>query len=198
MTVHLATVFDWLDQVRARPEMFIGAAENPLRAVESLVQGYNCALSVHGIVEGRPEMSNHFSTWLRYTKDWSLSCGWAGAIEQAVPRDACLSEFFALVDEYRRLEPTIVCSVVLKDRHTPTGKRCVFGYAEKLERPDRIDILQYAPEPLYFLQLHYGHRRANMQIMQMPDGSAATSQALAFEWVSDEFGIKPEDCETAT
>jgi hypothetical protein len=198
MAAYQPTVFDWLDRVRMRPGMFIGASEYPLRVIESLVQGYNAALLVHGIVEARPAMSDHFSTWLRHVKDWSLSCGWADAIERVAARDTWLTDFFALVDEYRSLAPTVVCSVVPRDCHKPTGKKFLVGYGEKLERPDRIDILQYRPEPLYFLRLYYGHRCENTQILQTSNGSAATNQALALEWVSEEFGIKPEEFETVT
>lgn len=65
----------------------------------------------------------HFSTWLRMTTNWSMSCGWAVAIaERAEGRDA-LALFFELADRFRRLRPTILSRVELAERHLPSGKR---------------------------------------------------------------------------
>lgn len=53
-------VFDWLDQIRRRPGMFVGESSAPLGIIETLIGGYYAALSVHGMVEPVPAMSNHF------------------------------------------------------------------------------------------------------------------------------------------
>lgn len=45
--------------------MYVDEENRPVRRLEALIHGYYTALSVHGIVESVPAMTNHFSTWLR-------------------------------------------------------------------------------------------------------------------------------------
>lgn len=73
-------VFAWLDDVRARPDLFVSEAEQSLDVLESMVWGYYTALSVRGIVEQVPEMTGHFSVWVHHRMRRSCSGGWAPAI----------------------------------------------------------------------------------------------------------------------
>src|SRR5437879_1940778 len=99
MDKHPRNVFDWLDNHRARPPMYL--RDGCLRDLESLVWGYYSALSMHGIVEEVPAMNRHFLSWLHYRTGWSCcSCGWAHALGSLHPaHDAALAAFFRFVDE---------------------------------------------------------------------------------------------------
>lgn len=50
------SVFTWLEDVRARPSMYIGDAS--LRELETLIYGYYAGLHTHGLIEHVPEMIN--------------------------------------------------------------------------------------------------------------------------------------------
>src|SRR5262245_35937231 len=146
-------VFSWLDHVRARPGMYLRDGCS-LRDLETLLGGYYAGLGMHGIVEDVPQMSVHFRSWLYYRTGWSCNCGWAFAIEQHhCPKDAdkALATFFRLVDEYRQLRPVVLCTVRLARRHHPTGKRVRFGFDGLMDKPRRVDVVRYRPEPLHFL-----------------------------------------------
>lgn len=86
--------FTWLDRVRAGPGMYVDEENRPVRRLEALIHGYYTALSVHGIVESVPAMTNHFSTWLRRHTGWSLSRGWGAAIEENAASGDALAVFF--------------------------------------------------------------------------------------------------------
>ena len=64
-------VFGYLDAVRARPGMYIGASKDPLRELEALIHRYYGSLRAHGLIEPVPQMANHFSTWLYCQTQWS-------------------------------------------------------------------------------------------------------------------------------
>jgi hypothetical protein len=144
-------VFGWLEEVRDRRGMWVGSGG--VRELEMLVHGYETARSLHHIDEGVPSML-HFPDWLRLRDRWSLSCGWAAAIEEHAGDRDPLDVFFGLVDEYRSLRPTVVCHAVLAADHVATGKRVRIGFDGVLPAPLRIDVVQYQPLPLHFLRFH--------------------------------------------
>jgi hypothetical protein len=89
-----------LDQVLLRPAISIG--NGSLRDPQNILIGYAIALAVHGVDEpftlspGGP-----FAEWLRARRGWSMSCGWADAIERHGGGEDSLTVFFRLWDEYR-------------------------------------------------------------------------------------------------
>jgi hypothetical protein len=102
-------VFHWLDQVRARPSLYLG--DGSLKDPEFLLSGYYTALATHGVVEAVPDMNWHFLSWLYYRTGWACSRGWAYAINSRHPGGSALDAFFQLVEEYRRLRPVRLCTV---------------------------------------------------------------------------------------
>ncbi len=143
-------VYTWLDLIRKRPRMYI----NSLQDLQSQLDGYYSALYNHHIIEPVPQMSHHFLTWVYYRTEWGTSCGWAVSPQdnsQSVANiiifsdlDEQLAKFFELMDEYRQLKPTVLRSAHLTMHHKPTGKRVVSGIGEKIEKPNRVDIVRYS------------------------------------------------------
>jgi hypothetical protein len=182
-------VFVWLDQIRSRPGMYI--RNNSLRELEMLIWGYYSALGMHGIVEDVPAMDRHFSTWLGHTTKWSCCSGWAYAINYRFPvADDALNAFFRLVDEYRRLRPTRLCTVELGPRNNPTGKQVVIGFNGRIDKPHRVDIIRYRPTHLHFLRFYYENRIIDRDPLMKGTGSHATSLEFAKSWVRDELQVE--------
>jgi hypothetical protein len=182
-------VFGWLDGIRARPSMYL--RNNSLRELETLVRGYYAALHVHGMVEPVPHVDRHFLTWLHYRTEWSCSLGWAAAIEQRHPEpDKALAAFFKFVDEYRELRPTGLCTVSLGGEHNPTGKRARYGFDGLMEKPCRVDVVRYRPEPRHFLRFHYRDRVEDWDLLMTGTGQYATTVRYARQWVRDELQVE--------
>jgi hypothetical protein len=150
-----------LSQLRTYPSAFLGPRPN-LETLELLLQGYDSALHVHGIIEETPSFGSHFSSWLRLTRGWSASSGWARAIELNVPPNTTsLEHFFALAAEYVELVPTVVM---------------------RYERGGSGPMLyQYAPERLFFLVSSDGRRLGGILLDQEGDfpGSVDVASEIA-------------------
>jgi hypothetical protein len=180
-TTKRRNVFDWFDRIRARPALYLG--DRGLGELEVLLCGYYAALYTHGIVEEAPDMRWHFLGWLHRRTAWSCSQGWAQAIGSRHPaRDEALAAFFRLVDEYRRLRPVRLCTVQLGPDHNPTGKRVVIGLDGRMEKPCRVDVFRYLPEPLHFLRFSFADRIEN-------DTQLMTGLDEAKRWVLDELQV---------
>ena len=104
--------------------------------------------------------------------------------------DKQFEKFFCLVDEYRALEPTVLCSAELKRQHDPTGKRVRYGFDGRMEKPQWVVILRYVPEPLHFLRFHYANRIEDGWLLMQPDGSHMTTIHDAKRWARDELQVK--------
>lgn len=185
-------VYKWLDLVRKRPQMYIRS----LQDMQSQLHGYYQALYNHRIVESVPQMNHHFLFWVHYRTEWSTSCGWADAIEARSPElDGQLDMFFKLVDEYRQLKPTVLRTVRLEKHNRPTGKRVVIGLDGKMEKPKRVDILKYIPEPLHFLRFYYPDKIIDDSFLMKSDGTYDTTLLYAKRWVRDELQVKRDQWE---
>jgi hypothetical protein len=191
MSIGEQHIFDWLDRVRQRPGMWVGS----LRDLEMLVWGYYAALAVHHVDEGVPSMSRHFSSWLMLKKRrWSLCLGWADAIEKHIRKGTDpLDVFFRLTDEYRKLRPVVRCYAVLGPAHLPTGKRCEVGDGCSVSPPNKIEVIQYQPEPLHFLRVHYTHGLKNEDVLYTGVGGSATTLAFAKQCAEAEFQVRPAE-----
>jgi hypothetical protein len=188
------TVFAWLDSIRARPSMSL--LNNSLREWESSVWAYYACLRVHGMVEPVPQMDRRFLTWLHYKTGWSCCLGWAAAIEQRHPEPGkALAAFFEFVDEYRKLRPTSLCTASLGAGQNPTGKRVRYGFDGLMDKPRRVDVVRYRPEPLHFLRFHYPDRVENGDLLMTGAGEYATTVRYAKEWVRDELQVAFVDWE---
>lgn len=181
-------IFDWLDTIRERRSMHA----RTLSDLEQMIHGYYAALGVHGICESVPRMTQgHFGVWLREERRWSLSLGWANAIQQNIGSDpdALFQTFFSFVDQYRELQPTISAKVRLNDDHQPTGRRRKYGHDGLMDRPDEILAINYSPTSLNHLRFRYGNNQVDDWILMLGDGSHQTSLDDLFAWVRDEFGV---------
>lgn len=182
-------VFDWLDHVRNRPEMWL--RQRSLTELQSLVWGYYTGLSVHGILEPVPSMNRNFMFWLHYRTTWSCSGGWALAInERYSDADEAFAVFFKWADEYRRLKPATLRTVRLAARHNPTGHRMRSGLDGLMEKPQRVDIVRYRPEPLHFLRFYYPDRVEDGDLLMTGNGDYATTIRYAKLWVRDELQVE--------
>ena len=188
----MLTVFDFLAEVEQRPEMYFSR----LRDLESTLHGYCAALSHHSIDEGVPHML-HFAEWLRRETGWSMSCGWSAAFDEHVPHDEHTRRLFGFMARFKTLRPATVASVDLEDRHQPTGKRVVIGFDGRVERPDRIEIVRYQPEPLHYMRFSYPTHTevARILMVNRPNGTldAETDLDDAKGWVAAEFQVEAQD-----
>lgn len=102
----MKSVFDVLDEVRRRPELFLGLDESKraeqLQSLEHLLGGYALALRQHGIQEQVIDFPREFGRYLRTTRGWSASCGPTAAICDVAGRgEEAWQLFWSLVDEFR-------------------------------------------------------------------------------------------------
>ena len=179
-------IFHWLDSVRLRRSMYV----RNITELEVMVHGYYAALDLHNLLECGPQMTQgHFGVWLREVTDWSLSAGWAYAIKKNTKSSDVFDRFFSFVDQYRELKPTVTARVTLKPQHQPTGKRRVIGHSGRMERPDEILAVNYAPTSLNHLRYRYIDRYLDDRFLGLGNGSYNTEQSDLFDWASDEFGI---------
>jgi hypothetical protein len=77
--------------------------QGSLEELSTMLFGYSLALQVHGVPERfdlHPALGP-FADWLRETRGWGMSLGWAAAIEHNAGDSAPLDVFFRLLDEYR-------------------------------------------------------------------------------------------------
>lgn len=73
--------------------------------------GYSLALQVHNAPEGfdfDPALGP-FALWLNETRGWSMTRGWATAIETNAHGGTPLELFFSLLDEYRARPVPAAC-----------------------------------------------------------------------------------------
>ena len=166
--------------------MWIGS-DSDLEVLETYVWGYLTALSEHHIDEGVPLPGRDFSTWIRmHNKRWEMACGWARAIKEHLrANEKPLDRFFELLDAYRQLRLVVRSRVTLQPRHLATGKHGRLG-----PPPQRIEIVQYRPEPLHFLRFHFADRIEDEDALMRPNGSHATTVRFAKGWVQEVFQVE--------
>jgi len=89
----------WLAAARSRPGMFVTGLS--LGQLEAQCTGWSAALAAHGIDEFGTGFNARFRDWLRTTRGWSVSRGWAEAIRaQAATDEQAWGMFFDLLDEF--------------------------------------------------------------------------------------------------
>ena len=72
-----------------------------LGQLEAQCTGWSAALAAHGIDEFGSAFNTRFRDWLRTTRGWSVSRGWAEAIRrQSKSDEAAWGMFFELLDEF--------------------------------------------------------------------------------------------------
>jgi hypothetical protein len=181
-------IFDWLDVMRERPSMYVRS----MIELQAMIHGYYNALQHHGITEKGPQLSQrHFGTWLREETRWSVCSGWGYAFEQnKVAGQDVYESFFSFIDQYRRLVPMITASVTLSPKHQPTGKRCVIGFDKRMDRPDKVDVINYYPTSLNHFRFHYANRYVDEGFLFLQTGKQKTEHKDLFEWMYDEFDVE--------
>ena len=95
------SLFDWLDEARQRPGMFV--REKSLVELESQCTGWEAALAAHGIDEPGAGFNARFRDWLRAEHGMSVARGWADAILRESDGDvqAAWKRFFELLGAFR-------------------------------------------------------------------------------------------------
>ena len=138
---------------------------------------------------------HHFSAWLRLRRRWSLSRGWADAIERHTRQgQQSWGVFFRLVDKYRKLRPTIVCYVTLTEGHTPTGRHCVIGRNGRQRPPQRIDVVRYEPDVLHFLRFLYTDGSTDWETWLAGSGQGdVATEDDGKRWVEEEFQVRSSE-----
>lgn len=104
----MASIFDLLDEIRKRPNMYLGYDESKralqLQTIETLVDGYRLALHYHDIKEPVSDFNREFGSYLWETKGWSASCGPVAAILKAAKSEEEAWElFWQLVNDFRAI-----------------------------------------------------------------------------------------------
>lgn len=141
-------------------------------------------------------MGHHFLIWVNYYTGWETSIGWANALERySVKLENQLVKFFKLVDEYRQLNPNVLRTVRLMKNNQPTGRRIITGINGKMEKPIRVDIIRYSPEPLHFLRFYYPDKIVDGWLLMKSDGSYNTTLIDAKRWLKDELQVKRDQWE---
>jgi hypothetical protein len=102
----MASVFDLLDEVRARPALYLGSDDArraaQLQRLEQMLSGYTIALRQHGVREPVVDFLREFGDFLWTAKGLSASCGPAVAVvEAAQSEEAAWDLYWALVHEFR-------------------------------------------------------------------------------------------------
>lgn len=101
----MATIFDLLDQIRARPTMHLGDIADGrarLQSLESLISGYTLAVRAHGFAEPVADLLRELGEYLRLTRGWSAAYGPMTAIADAASHgDRAWDDFWDLLAEYR-------------------------------------------------------------------------------------------------
>ncbi|MDX3326930.1 MULTISPECIES: barstar family protein [Streptomyces] len=94
-------VYDFLDQVRLRPGMWLSGGS--LHDLQTMLIGYQVALGVHSIDDPCDFWhGGAFSQWLGTRLGGSSPLGWAADIQRNTPDDSTpVEEFFRLLDAYR-------------------------------------------------------------------------------------------------
>ena len=164
-----------------------------LYELETLIQGYYMSLYNHRTVENVPGMTHHFAIWLHFKYGWSTSAGWAYAVITHSGRQKPIDLFFEILDEYRKIRPTILAQVKLRKNHQLTEEKAATDQNGKTDRPLKVEIIRYRPEKLHFLRLHYKDHIKDDWILMKPDGTYETSLNFAKNWVKDKLQVKREE-----
>jgi len=183
-------VFDWLDHVRAHPDMWV--RNYSLDELNSRICGYYVGLHVQGIVESVPQMGHHFMTWLGWrNKKYLDSRGWATAIDQRHPDpEKAFAVFFKFVDEYRQLKTTCLWTADVGAHQAPNDQHAYMGSDGKIEKPRRIEIVCYRPAPLHFLRYHYRGLVEDSWLLMTNTGDHATTVRFAKQRAREELQVR--------
>ncbi|MEU4094893.1 hypothetical protein [Streptomyces sp. NPDC026673] len=101
----LTDVYDFLDEVRLRPGMWVRGSS--LQHLESMLLGYGAAMKVHGIEAAfdfwSPGAQRPFAEWLWRRNGRHSPLGWAVEIEREAQESEtpAIELFFSLLDQYR-------------------------------------------------------------------------------------------------
>ncbi|WP_075738811.1 hypothetical protein [Streptomyces acidiscabies] len=101
----LTDVYDFLEQVRLRPGMWVRGSS--LLHLDSMLTGYRIALGVHDIREPddfwQSGAEGHFTDWLWQRLGRSSSLRWAVEIEREAEQAGrpAMEMFFEFLDEFR-------------------------------------------------------------------------------------------------
>jgi hypothetical protein len=180
----MKNIFELIDNIKQHKSMYI-PPKRDIRELETILHGYITCQIMHGIIEINVPFFKHFTNWLHYKYDWDLCYGWAHVMLEKFGENS-FSEFFSLVEQFRRLIPKELGKIQLKESNDPTGKRVVIGMNTLMKKPKTIFIFQYIHENLFYLIYEYPEKREM-------DSTLYTSLKCTQKFVEDEFQVKKED-----
>ncbi len=181
---HPRNVYEHLEQIRERLEMYIG--DRDILNLEQYLTGYTAALHLNGIEEpGDSPRFAQFFGWLCSThgnRGWS--CGWArGLLEREGSNEEALERFFELAAEFGRLHVVPGEFLDLPSGSERTGVFLALNRNPR-EMPDRLQLVRLLPGDSAFLRSWYGDR---------PQDSSVRATVESVHWyVEWEYGISPE------
>ncbi len=176
-------IFGLLDKIQQRTSMFI--PDKSIISLQTFLSGYESCMLVHGMIEKDVPDFKHFSEWLSSRVDWGLSYGWARAIyENTADHQQALQIFFELISEFRKLHPKTIKNVKFGPNHPLSGEKILFGDGSTVLRLEKLQVIHYVPEELFFLRFFYLMKIENGQIL-------FSSLKDAMNWAEEEFSIFP-------
>jgi len=100
---YLSGVWAFLDEVRARPEMFVRST----RDLELVLYGHAVGWCQFASLDRSKFFDRRFSPWLRRTTGGSVALGWGSAVEAIATERGVrsLDLAFELIDEYKGTLP---------------------------------------------------------------------------------------------
>lgn len=174
-------IYDWLEHVRIRPLMYVRKKDDLLE-LESMIHGYYNALHHYAIDQQVPALDHLFARWLYQKKKWSASQGWAKAIYHHLPENtSAFDMFFSLIDEYKKLQPKALAQATPKGLRTEGFPPCPYK-----ELPEQIIIIQYDPDPFFFLRQVFASHFWD-------DSTVFSTHEWFIRHAKHEFLVEPDD-----
>ncbi len=169
---------DVVPELKKRPGMFIGS--NSIFDLATFLQGYDFALSVHGITkESLFDEDISFHDWIALrTHYYESTSGWANMLTETYGENRALEQFWGHYDEYlNRKYRVILCAFPEQNKPWRYQYDDVnLGAKYCCLRPHQVQILKYTDDPGFFIHfLDYKGNQIDSKLYCLNDKSLRTS-----------------------
>ncbi|MFN3649119.1 MAG: hypothetical protein ACK47B_06010 [Armatimonadota bacterium] len=148
----LGSVYDHLQKMRARLEMYLG--DRSILKLEHYLNGYEAALTIHGIEEGDRPRFSQFLSWLWWTRPGNWQSGWArGLAETSEDNEEALERFFDLAAEFGRLQVLPGETLDLPPGHQRS--KAYHRLNRERPMPERLQLMYLRPGEWCYLRSWY-------------------------------------------